>query len=251
MINRARADPPAEGTRLRIDIKKGLPEEKKSLVGPRPPLAMNKTLLATARAHSKEMFEKNYFKHEDVDGRAPGERFREAGYDWTACGENISAGSQASLGELEDMLMVDKGLEGRPHRVNLLDLHTEFTFREIGIGGFSGAAVNEKGLKDFLTQDFGTRSDAPFILGVVYQDRNGNHLYNRGEGIAGVLVTPDRGDYYAVTSSAGGYAFPARDGGGTLKVTASGNGLSEPLMRTVSLNGSNAKVDFVIAAQSR
>ena len=52
-VNRARADPDAEGQRLGIDIHEGLTDS--SLVGPRPPLAMNKDLLAIAQAHSQDI----------------------------------------------------------------------------------------------------------------------------------------------------------------------------------------------------
>ena len=60
-----------------------------------------------------------------------------------------------------------------------------------------------------------------FIVGTVWQDINGNHQYDPGEGIGSVSVTPDQGDYYAVTGDSGGYAIPV-DPGQSYSVTFSG-----------------------------
>src|SRR5436190_20798975 len=57
MINRARANPAAEGQRLGIDINEGLPGGETATQ--QPPIAMNKILLGTARAHSKDMYTRN------------------------------------------------------------------------------------------------------------------------------------------------------------------------------------------------
>src|SRR5438046_3154393 len=63
LMNRARANPSAEGARLAAnspyplpggDITEGLANPGN--VGPRPPLAMNSILLGTARAHSQDMW---------------------------------------------------------------------------------------------------------------------------------------------------------------------------------------------------
>ncbi len=62
-VNRARSNPVAEGHRLGIDIHEGL--QNPSLVGPRPPLAMNRLLLSIADAHSQDMYNQNYFSHND------------------------------------------------------------------------------------------------------------------------------------------------------------------------------------------
>src|SRR5437868_6621157 len=89
-INRARANPTAEGQRLGIDINEGLPQN--AVV--RPPLAMNKILLGTARAHSQDMYTRKFFEHTNPDGKDPFERMAAAGYtNYTTEGENIAASS--------------------------------------------------------------------------------------------------------------------------------------------------------------
>ena len=119
-INRARADPIAEGQRLGIDIHEGLTNP--SLVGSRPPLAMNKILSSIAEAHSEDMYNLGYFSHTDPNGTTPFDRMINAGYNYVLAGENIAGGSGLSAIDLEDLMMIDAGNPGRPHRVNLLDI---------------------------------------------------------------------------------------------------------------------------------
>jgi len=254
-INRARSDPVAEGRRLGIDIHEGLPDP--TLVGPRPPLAMNKILLGIANAHSQDMYTRNYYSHNDLNGTSAFDRITHAGYNYVRVGENMAAaGNEMSAAGLEDFMMVDAGTEGRPHRVNLLDLINSYpcgaapcTFYEVGIGYYDGTVPNSDGLTSLITQDFGAAPNTgPFLLGVVYDDRNNNNFYDIGEGMAGVTITSSAGNYYAISSPSGGYAFPIGTSG-TIMVTASGPGFS-PITKTVTLTGSNVKLDFTSQASS-
>ena len=253
MINRARSNPTAEGTRLGIDIKEGMKTADAAAVKVQPPLAMNKALLTAARAHSQDMYTKAFFAHNNLDGKTPGDRITAAGYTWTMYGENIATGSSSSEPALEDLLMLDTNYPNRGHRVNLLDANAAFSqiFREIGLGVYNGATVNTSGYKNFLTQDFGNSSTGPFLVGVVYQDKNINNFYDAGEGISGVTVTPTDGSYYAVTSTSGGYAFPVGTAtSGTLSVTISGGSLPSSVTQSSTLTGNNLKLDFLVTGGS-
>ena len=251
-INRARANPVAEGQRLGIDIHEGL--QVPSLVGPRPPLAMNSLLLSIAEAHSEDMYNGNYFSHTDPNGTTAFERFTNVGYDYVRAGENMAASTGSTAAELEDFMMVDSGTAGRPHRVNLLDLINAYpcstppcVYYEVGIGYYAGATMNSIG-SDFITEDFGAAlNTGPFLLGVVYNDVNNNNFYEIGEGIGGVTITPSSGGYYAISSASGGYAIPIGTSG-TITVTASGPGFG-PITKTVTLTGANVKLDFTVSAQ--
>ena len=244
-INRARANPIAEGQRLGIDIHEGLVDPNgPELVGPRPPLAMNPALLATATGHSEDMYNNNYFSHTDPNGTTAFQRMTNAGYNYVSAGENMAAGTDMTAAELEDFMMVDSGTQGRLHRVNLLDIFPfpPPAYQEVGVGYYEGSASNSIG-NAFITEDFGTSvSGGPFLLGVVYNDANGNNFYDIGEGISGVTITPSSGNYYAVSSSAGGYAFPIGTSG-TITVTASGGGFG-PITKTITLTGYNIELDF-------
>ena len=246
-INRARANPIAEGQRLGIDIHEGLQDPNgPELVGPRPPLAMNRLLLGTAMGHSEDMYNQNYFSHTDPNGTTAFERMSNAGYNYVSAGENMAAGTEMTAAELEDFMMVDSGTQGRPHRVNLLDIFPfpPPAYEEVGVGYYEGSASSSNSYGNaFITEDFGTSANAgPFLLGVVYSDANGNNFYDIGEGIPGVSITPSNGDYYAISSSAGGYAFPIGTSG-TITVTASGGGFG-PITKTITLTGFNIELDF-------
>lgn len=242
MINRARADPAAEGQRLGMDINEGLPSGQTAV--PRPPLAMNKALLGIARAHSADMHARNYFAHNDLEGNSPFQRMQAAGYSYNSAGENIAASSYHDAAGLEDLLMVDAGISGRGHRVNLLNTGGGSPFREVGVGYFAAGAPNPRGFSNFVTQDFGRSANGPFLVGVVYDDSNGNARYDEGEGLPGVTVEPAAGAWYAVTGAAGGYAFPVGTSG-TVTVTVSGGAFGAPAQRLIPLTGENVKADFL------
>ncbi|MGO9644197.1 MAG: hypothetical protein ACLPY5_05565 [Candidatus Bathyarchaeia archaeon] len=252
-INRGRANPIAEGQRLGIDIHEGLSDP--SLVGPRPPLAMNPILLDIATAHTQDMYNQNYFSHNDPNGTTPFDRMTHAGYNYAMAGENMAGGVDMTSNQLEDFMMVDSGTPGRPHRVNLLDIfpypcgNPPCIYSEIGIGYLNAPTPDGQGLSSLITQDFGATGTAgPFLLGVVYNDLNGNNFYDIGEGISGVTITPNTGTYYAVSSTSGGYAIPIGTSG-TITVTASGPGFG-PITKTVTLTGTNIKVDFTTSSQT-
>jgi hypothetical protein len=275
VINRARANPFAEGARLQPlglpngDITEGLVAPDNH-VGVRPPLAMNKALLGTARAHNQDMYTTSLFQHNSSTGVSPGDRMTAAGFIWQKEGENIAASSgpantvNATAAQLEDLLMIDAGEPGRGHRVNLLDTFgppndTPF-YREVGVGYLhentpSPPATGPTafpGMTDLLTQDFGTSQTAPgpFLLGVIFTDGNGNNLYDAGEGVGGITVNIKNGGVvqsaFAVTASAGGYAVPIPGLGGTLTVMISGGTLAAPVSADIALGGENVKLDFIM-----
>jgi hypothetical protein len=201
---------------------------------------MNPALLAIAEGHSEDMYNENYFSHTDPNGTTAFQRITNAGYNYISAGENIGAGTDMSATGLEDALMVDAGYPCRAHRMNLLDIfpYPPPAYYEVGIGYYEGSSGQA-----FITQDFGTAVNTnPFLTGVVYTNANNNGFYDIGEGIAGVTITPSSGNYYAVSSSSGGYAFPIPTSG-TITVTASGNGVG-PITQTITLTGTNVELDF-------
>ena len=106
-------------------------------------LCVHPALQKAARAHSKDMIERDYFNHGNV-----GKRLSKFGYRWSTYGENIlyDPGSRDSVESLFKVWMKSSG-----HRANIL----EKSFREVGIGAISG---NYKGGKATMwTADFGDR----------------------------------------------------------------------------------------------
>ena len=107
-----------------------------------------------ARAHSKEMIDKDYFSHNSYNGETFSERLKRYGYTplpgryWTV-GENIAYNSStgaASADKAHSQWMNSTG-----HKANILNKN----FRQIGIGAVYG---DYKGYKVTMwTVDFGNR----------------------------------------------------------------------------------------------
>lgn len=77
------------------------------------PLVWNDALGGVAQAHSKDMRDRNYFKHENPDGEDPFDRMRAAGISYRGAGENIAQGYRTGQSVLDGWL----GSTG--HRVNI------------------------------------------------------------------------------------------------------------------------------------
>ncbi|MBK7185698.1 MAG: T9SS type A sorting domain-containing protein [Ignavibacteria bacterium] len=264
MINRARANPTEEGVRLMdtddarvqqsysfFNINKSATKQAFAGYAQRPPLAFHPSLMTAAADHSKDMDDHNFQGHNSSNGDDLGDRYAKVGYaSMGTYGENVAAYSE-SVWHGHCGLNVDWGTQNQidlGHRTNIMNI-SNYLFTEIGIG----IIINNQGLQTnhvgpyVITQDFGLRS-VRYITGVVYNDKNANGFYDIGEGLSGVSVKPDRGTYYAVTSTSGGYAIPFT-GSGSVVVTASEGGLAAPVVKTVDFSGENIKVDFIPASQ--
>ena len=219
----------------------------------RPPLAMNKILVGTARAHSLDQANTGVQSHTGSDGAAFDQRIIQAGYQWSLLAENVYAYTlNPFYGHVG--LNADWGVPDLGHRMNIMSCNSDERYngsKEVGIGVVNAVAKKDAQGNPFgplvITEDFGAPSDhsKAFLVGVVYDDRNGNGQYDEGEGLGGVTVTPDSGDFYAVTGAAGGFTIPLPAGVSSLTVTAAGGGLGERRVKTVAVTaGVNAKLDF-------
>lgn len=91
-----------------------------------------------ARAHSRDMFARGYFAHENPEGKTPFDRMQEGGVTFLAAGENLAFAP--------DVEIAHKGLiNSPPHRKNILDPD----FRRVGIGAISAGFRGE-----MFTQNF-------------------------------------------------------------------------------------------------
>jgi uncharacterized protein YkwD len=107
-------------------------------------LRSNAILLATARAHSRDMGVKGYFDHTSQDGRSPFDRMRAAGYRGNLMGENIAAGQPTASAVMKSWM------NSPGHRANIL----KCGFKVIGIGAVS---VPGSPFRMYWTQNFGDR----------------------------------------------------------------------------------------------
>ena len=261
LINRARANPPAEGLRLQattdpdilraysyfdVDLAKVVADFAGYL--PRPPLAFNANLIAAARGHSQDMVVNDFQGHTGSNGSTLTTRVEAAGYTgWNALAENVYAYAK-NIFYGHAAFNVDWGVLGLGHRLNIMNFSAGGpVYTEIGIGILAETSPTTAVGPLVVTEDFGMRAGGQrVVVGVIYKDDDRDGFYSIGEGIAGILVSTSQGNY-AYTSASGGYAIPLTSSSGNITVRAEGAGLSAAQERSVSLAGNNVKADFVAA----
>jgi uncharacterized protein YkwD len=111
------------------------------------PLCVNTHLTRSARFHSREMINKDYFSHRSYNGEGVGARLRRFGYDWSVYGENIAGGygPPSAPGPI-----FKRWMNSAQHRANILNRR----FRQIGVGTATGNYKGHTGYTMY-TVDFG------------------------------------------------------------------------------------------------
>lgn len=259
-INRARANPPAEGARLvantdpevtsamtQFGVDKTMLQSEFNAIAAQPPLAPNASLTTSARGHSNWLLANAAQSHDETNpANTPWDRINAAGYTYSTAGENVFSYAKSvwhgHAGFQVDWGAGSGGMQtGRGHRANILS----GTFREIGVGvalGINGAVGPQ-----LVTQDFGLRSSSPsFGTGVAYYDLNGNNFYDIGEGISGLTVNVSDASYYCTTAIGGGWTIPVPSSAATRTVTFSGLNVNQTVSLVVP-ESKNAKADLKLA----
>lgn len=102
------------------------------------PLSCDPDMARTARLHSQDMCNQNYFSHTGRDGRSPFDRMRDEGVSYRTAGENIAQG-QRDADAVHNAWMNSSG-----HRANILN----------GSYGRIGVGLEECGGRRYWTQVF-------------------------------------------------------------------------------------------------
>ncbi len=105
------------------------------------PLTMHTALRCSARKHSKDMNDRNFFSHTNPSGEGPGDRMEQAGFSGLG-GENIAGGRDTSEGTMEDWM----GSDG--HCSNIMN--PDYTV--LGVGVYPG---EDGPYRVLWTQNFG------------------------------------------------------------------------------------------------
>ncbi len=111
-----------------------------------PPVAaltFDPLLAQAARLHSADMCVRQFFSHDNPDGKTPFDRMKALGYKYSTAGENIAAG-QVTPEDVMQGWMASPG-----HCQNIMNAN----FKELGVGY---ASCNGK-FPDYWTQNFGTK----------------------------------------------------------------------------------------------
>lgn len=103
-------------------------------------LVMDEKIQEVARAHSRDMFEKGYFAHENLEGETPFDRMTKAGIKFITAGENLALAPNVELAH--------QGLMDSPgHRENILNME----FGKVGIGCQDGGIYGKMFTQDFTS----------------------------------------------------------------------------------------------------
>jgi Ca2+-binding RTX toxin-like protein len=260
LINRLRLHPAAElpiilaskdpDIRNALDFfNVNLNELKRQWAGlaPSAPLAWNDALAKSALGHSQKMLASDTQSHQLKGEAALLDRAVSAGYkDASFVGENVfafmdsvphgHAGFAVDWGDGPGGIQSPAG-----HRDNLM----AGVFSEVGISIIDSQPGKSVGPL-LVTEDFGARREQrPFLLGVVYDDKNRDFCYTPGEGLANVTIVARgrAGNFTATSASAGGYQVDLPPG--SYDLIASGGGLKGvATLGNVTIGNENIKRDF-------
>ena len=243
LLNRARSDPQA----YEIDAEL---TESLAAVEARPPLAINESLFDSAEFHAVEMAANDYFGHQSaVTGDWPNKMALDAGYNLPYSPtsnqiESIAAGvgnvAPNTAAKVLKLLIEDIGVPSLGHRLHLMGQGGWQQHREIGVGYDTTSSSTYSDYWSIHTA-YANTTDL-FLTGVIYNDTNGNQLYDKNEGLSGVTVSTDQGGF-TTTNVHGGWSIPVAPGG--YFVTAAGGGFSGTGMSSVIVADANIEVDFI------
>ncbi|MEX2142716.1 MAG: Calx-beta domain-containing protein [Pirellulales bacterium] len=234
LLNRARHAPVAyqQEQSLPVDL---------SDVEPRPPLAINDSLFASARFHTDEMATHNYYDTRSaISGDWPNKMARNRGYELPAHFSNdVNNIESRWAGTSQDT--ADEVLEAFiTHSQVLLGSNGFAANREIGVG-HSFSPSSNFGHYWAVHTAWSNASDR-FLTGVVFDDRNNNQRYDLNEGLAGVRVAA--GLFSTETNAAGGWTIEVNSPGSYV-VTASGGQFGGVAAAFVQATANNVEVDFI------
>jgi Ca2+-binding RTX toxin-like protein len=216
---------------------------------PVQPLAWSSALHDAATGHSNQMIASDQQSHQVPGEPDIGQRVTNAGYTgWTNIAENVYAFSNSML-HAHGGFMVDWGngpngmQDPAGHRNSIMNA----AYREVGLSAVDEANPATRVGPIVVTQNFGNRAMAPqvFLLGVSYQDTDGNAFYTPGEGrnAMGINASGTNG----LTTASGGYTMELT--AGAKSITFTGGGLTTPLAVSATLlNGTNVKMDVIDAS---
>ncbi|AXI08314.1 serine protease [Oceanobacillus zhaokaii] len=105
-------------------------------------LELNEPLIKTARDHSTDMAENNYFSHTNLEGQSPFDRMAEDNIAFRTAGENLATGQQSSIFAHEGLM------NSLGHRENILK--EDFESLAVGVSLSTDA-------QPFYTENFMTK----------------------------------------------------------------------------------------------
>lgn len=232
LINRARANPNAEGRWLANSREPDIAYGRESLnvniaklradfrqIKPKPPVAHDVRLYQAARSHSLALIARDSQDHVGQLGRIDA-----AGFIWTQFRGNVFSYAYNDL-NAHAAFNIDWGKPGSPYGMQDPPQHrkaimgTDGNYSNVGVATIYDTNTANSVGPYVITQNFAKAVVMPgeqyntFVVGTVWSDNNQNRRYDPGEGLRNVTVMPSTGKYYALTAEGGGYAIPLTEAG--------------------------------------
>jgi hypothetical protein len=261
LMNRARSNPTEEGRWLATTKMAGIANYRRYFgvdldqlrtefksYSPKPPAAFDVRLYKAANFHSQALIRQD---SQNYNGQV--EAIDDNNFSMTITRGNVFAYANSGL-QTHAAFNIDWGngdgsgmQTGRSHRQAVMSLDGNFTNVGIAVVKASNQATQVGPLviaANYCNANtYEEKHYNNFIVGTVWIDLNGNQFYDPDEGLANVMVTPDKGTYYAVTAAGGGYAIPVKSDG-TYTVTFSGAQFDSRQVRTIQVSDRSVLLDL-------
>jgi ribosomal protein L21E len=183
----------ADASELTGDNVITLINESRSLAGVSA-LTKNAKLTAAATAKANDMFRQQYFAHVGPDGNGPSYWAGQAGYDWTALGENIAYGYNTAESVHEGFM------NSAGHRANILNARYE----HVGVAAVGGTyqgrslimTVEEFGASNDPAEDVAAQTAPSAAYALTVNGGTGSGSYEEGKTVTIVAAASEAGKVF-------------------------------------------------------
>lgn len=264
LMNRARSDPHAEGAWLATttdpDVAGGrdfFGVDKTSLQSQfdsytaMPPVAFDRRLYLAAKAHSDDLIARDAQDHTGQSALIGANGFTLSAYrgnvfSFADNALNAHAAFNIDWGGSYGGMQYPPG-----HRYAIMAIDRNYT--NVGLALVYEDDPNTSvgpyvTTGNYCVANTGAASDLynQFVVGTVWRDLDWDGMYDPGEGIGGVTVTPNTGIYYAITANSGGYAIPVTGTTGDYStVSFVGGGINDT--KNVTIAGASVLLDYIFS----
>ena len=262
LMNRARCDPTAEGqwlatvddtniamARNYFNVDLAVLQSEFAAILAKPPAAFDVRLYYAAMVHSEDLIARDAQDHNNQF-----DRVTEAGFKFLAARGNVFSYAESAVyghaGFNIDWGYGDDGMQdGRGHRKAIMATDGDYT--NVGIAAIAETDSSTSVGPLVVTGNYCKANTGyenhynRFLVGTVWEDQDGDSLFDPGEGLGGVTVMPDHGPYYAVTADSGGFALPIISAG-DYQVTFSGASLAGEVVKNTTIQDDSVLLDVVV-----
>jgi hypothetical protein len=243
-------DPDVAGGRGYFNVDVALMQTQFDGYSPKSPAAFDQRLYLAAKDHSDYMISVDTQTHSGQSGRIPPRGFSCRSWGGIVFAYADNALNAHAAFNIDWTNANPSGMQDPPgHRYAIMAVNTLYT--NVGLAQvYEDNPATDVGpyvtTGNFCVAQTGASFPDQynqFIVGTVWRDVDWDNLYDPGEGVGGVTVTPSTGTYYAITANSGGYAIPVTTAAGDYSVTFSGSGINDA--KNVTIGSVSVLLDYV------